>query len=99
MSNPFGVIKPKSLELPWTAVTTALVKQAGLHEGIWMPTFTFGRGATNLNFEGHLTPCAITPIVAVGLVRVEEMNELAVDAAEVNPQPRMLHVVGMGLPN
>lgn len=72
-------------------VVEALIKQQGLHEGLWMLRVEFGLAATNLNaVEGgtDLTPAAIVPIKALGLQTGREDNSLTVDAAKVNPQSK-----------
>lgn len=72
-------------------VVEALIKQQGLHEGLWMLRVEFGLAATNINSsEGgtDLTPAAIIPIKALGLMAGREVNSLTVDAAKVNPSPK-----------
>jgi hypothetical protein len=67
-------------------IAEALVKHQGLHEGIWGIYVEFGIGAVNVGTpDQNLVPAAIVPIVSIGLQRFEELNSLAVDAAEVNP--------------
>jgi hypothetical protein len=72
-------------------VVEALIKQQGLHEGLWMLRVEFGLAATNINsVEGgtDLTPAAIVPVKALGLQVGREDNSLTVDAAKVNPLPK-----------
>jgi len=72
-------------------VTEALIKQQGLHEGLWMFSAEFGLGAVNIGgAEGskELSPAAIVPIKSVGLQQGTEDNSLTVDAAKVNPKPK-----------
>jgi hypothetical protein len=72
-------------------IVEALIKQQGLHEGLWMLRVEFGLAATNINsVEGgtDLTPAAIVPVKALGLQVGREENSLTVDAAKVNPSPK-----------
>ena len=67
-------------------VAESLIKQQGLHEGIWGIYVEFGLSAGNIKDPaGQTLPAAIIPIVKLGLQRFEADNPLAVDAAEVNP--------------
>jgi hypothetical protein len=67
-------------------VVTALLKQQGIHEGIWSLATSFGIGAINAgpNTE-QLSPAAIVPLLAVGIQKGTELNNLSVDASVVNP--------------
>jgi len=73
-------------------VAAALVKAAGLHEGIWGLSVEFGIQAINIGVSNKpgpdLVPAAIIPIIGFGLQRFEEENGISVDAAEVNPPAR-----------
>ena len=72
-------------------VVEALIKQQGLHEGLWMLGVEFGLAAINVNTaEGsdELTPAAIVPIKSLALQRGIEINSLTADAAVVNPRPK-----------
>jgi hypothetical protein len=67
-------------------VVTALVKAQGLHEGLWSLFIRFGLNAANLGpNEEELRPCAIIPILEIGLQKGEKENNITVDAAKVNP--------------
>lgn len=78
------------------ALAIALVKAAEVHDGHWMPAFELGHTATNMRYQGSpgapplLTPASIVFVKGVRLVRVEEPNDLSVDAAEVNPEKRII---------
>ena len=71
-----------------------LVKQHGIHEGLWGVFIRFGLGAGNVPFQPSdgsnivLRPAAIVPLLEIGIQRFSERNELCVDAAEVNPKPK-----------
>jgi hypothetical protein len=76
------------LKFTFREVATALVKQANLHEGLWTVAFEFGLGALNLQAEDQPTlPAALVPLRSVALKRSESLNDLTVNAAEVNPDP------------
>lgn len=72
-------------------VVEALIKQQGLHEGIWMLSVQFGIGGLNIHnpeTKTDLSPAAVVPIVAIGLAKKDALNPLALDAAVVNPAPK-----------
>lgn len=73
-------------------VVTALLKQHGVHEGLWQLTALFGfqainiaHGASGQPGAGELVPAAVVPLLQVGIRRVDELNNLSVDASTVNP--------------
>jgi hypothetical protein len=74
-------------------VVEALIKQQGLHEGLWMLSIRFGIGAINVHppegEKGEIAPAAIVPIVGIGLRKVNTLNPLALDAAQINPTPKL----------
>ena len=71
-------------------IAEILVKQQGIHEGVWGIYAEFGITAANVNTApgADLIPAAIVPIQRMGLQRFdEEAPGLTVDAAVVNPAP------------
>lgn len=69
-------------------VVTALLKQQNIHEGIWMLSISFGMAATNIAQKEDgtdLSPAVILPVLNIGIQRTDIVNNLSVDAAEVNP--------------
>ena len=73
-------------------VVTALVKAQGIHEGLWALFIRFGLNAANLGpNEDQIQPCAIIPIVEIGLQKAEKENSISVDAAKVNPKADGAH--------
>ena len=69
-------------------VLIALVKQAGLHEGKWQLTMTFGLAAMNMGpTEAEVSPGAAVAVTGVGLQKAQPdlPPGLVVDASEVNP--------------
>ena len=72
-------------------VVEALIKQQGLHQGIWTLAVHFGIGAANIqNPEkpSDVVPAAIVPVVAIALRKSPVLSPLALDAAVVNPRQR-----------
>ena len=67
-----------------------LIKAQGLHEGLWRLIFDLGLSATNVNVlqdgKTTLTPTGMVLIQRIGIVQTSELNDLTVDAAEVNPR-------------
>ena len=88
--SPFAPIERNQVNLTWQDVTTALVKQAGLHEGLWKVGFSFGMHAMNVNIKQQHLPAAMSFIERVVLTRVETLDPLAVDASVVNPESRIV---------
>jgi len=69
-------------------VVEALIKQQGIHEGIWGLWVKFGIQGANVGAGlTNLVPAAIVPVLEIGLQKFEEVTNLSVDAAEVNPAP------------
>jgi len=69
-------------------VVAALIKQAGLYEGKWQLTMTFGLAAMNTGpNDTELVPGAAVAVTAVGLQKASDgsPSTLTVDAAVVNP--------------
>ncbi len=69
-------------------IAEALVRQQGIHEGLWGVYVEFGIAAANVGStpeSNDVVPAAIVPVQKLGLQRFPEANNLTVDAAEVNP--------------
>jgi hypothetical protein len=63
-----------------------LIKNQGLHEGIWSLGFEFGMGAGNIGpTQEEARPSAFIQLKQVGLARASVEGPLALDAAKVNP--------------
>ena len=70
-------------------VTTALLKQYGIHEGIWGIFVRFAIQGTNIGAsDDTLAPAAIVPVIEIGLQKFDKINNLSVDAAVENPGRR-----------
>lgn len=66
-----------------------LIKNQGLHEGIWQLYVNFGLKATNLGIsEEDALPTAIIPILQIGLQKSNKEGNLSADASKVNPRPK-----------
>jgi hypothetical protein len=93
MANPFRKIEaPQQATFTLEAVTRALIKEAGFHEGHWMVVVGFEHQGMNLTLPGWKAPrpTAIAAIKEMGLRRVDAPNDQSVDAAEVNPEQRIV---------
>ena len=79
----------EQLSFSYHEVVTSLIKERGLHEGVWQLVLNFGIGGANIG-EGpqNLIPAAIIPVTSIGLVRVGAETSVSVDAAKVNPAPK-----------
>jgi len=71
-------------------VVAALIKQQDLNEGIWQLYFEFGFVGANISPGPtmDLAPSAITTITKVGIRKVDQENNMAVDAAKINPKKK-----------
>ncbi len=68
-------------------IVTALLKQQGIHEGLWSLAVRFGIQAMNVGTgPDDLLPAAIVPVGGIGIQKAEAPNNLTVDAAVVNPR-------------
>lgn len=75
-------------------VVEALLKQQGLHEGIWGLFVRFGLSAANVGSTPEdLQPAAIVPLLEIGLQKFDQESNIAVDAAKVNPEGLPLKAV------
>ena len=70
-------------------VAEALVKQQGIHKGVWGILVKFGISGANIGVnDSTLVPAAVVPVLEIGLRVFDEENSLSVDAAKVNPRPQ-----------
>jgi hypothetical protein len=73
-------------------VAEALVKKQDLHEGLWGIYIEFAIGAANISQspeDPNILPAAIVPVNKIGIQRFPSPNNLTVDAAVVNPLPKI----------
>jgi hypothetical protein len=81
----------KQIIYSFKELAALMVKDQNLHEGYWGIYARFGIGAANAGAsDTDLKPTALVPIVELGLQKFEELNNLSVDAADVNPQSKSL---------
>lgn len=67
-------------------VVRALIKEAGIKEGIWALGVKFGMVAANVQGQAgsnEAFPAAIIPIQSIGLAKVQKEDSLSLDAATV----------------
>ncbi len=73
-------------DFTYREIVEALLKQQGLHEGIWGILIEFGLAASNIGpSEDELSPAAILAVKKIGLQRFEKESNIAFDAAKLNP--------------
>jgi hypothetical protein len=71
-----------------------LIKNQGLHEGLWGLFVRFGLGASNIGAsDDQLQPAAIIPVLEIGLQKFEKETNISLDAAKVNPKPVATRVI------
>lgn len=71
-------------------IAEILIKQQGLHEGIWGLYVRFGLGASNVGESpAQIQPAAIIPVLEIGLQKFDQETGISVDAAKVNPKPQV----------
>mgnify|MGYP001570234318 CR=1 FL=1 len=90
MSDPFGRIQRQHYTFDWKAVATALVRMQALHQGIWRVGFRFDLRAAIVNMHNQQVPAAFLPIIETNLHKVDVLDDLSVDAAEVNPESQII---------
>lgn len=69
-------------------IAEALIKQHGIHDGLWGVYIEFGIAGANINqgpTEDNLLPAAIVPVLKIGIQRFPKPNSLTVDASQINP--------------
>ena len=78
--------EPTQYKFSYKEVAELLVKEQGIHEGIWCVFFKFGINAANTSFNsGEFLPTAMVPVLEMGIQKTEKETNLSVDAAKVNP--------------
>jgi hypothetical protein len=82
------MVQPTQFSYSHREIVELLIKERGLHEGIWGLYVRFGLGASNVGeSDASLQPAAIVPIVEIGIQKFDKESNIAVDAAKVNPKP------------
>lgn len=80
--------EPRQIAFSYQELTELMIKEQGIHEGLWSFFAEFGIGAANVSQtpDGPAVPTAIVPIQRIGLIKAdEEVPGITVDAAAVNP--------------
>lgn len=73
------------ISFSYEEVIQALLRAKGVSEGIWSISFEFALGATQIGpNDKELRPCAIVPVVSIGLARSEKLTNLSVDASTIS---------------
>ncbi len=75
------------ISFSYQELATILIKEQGIHKGIWGLYLKFGIAATNIEDADSkmLVPAAIIPVPEIGLQQFPKENNLTVDAAKINP--------------
>ncbi len=85
----------KNYLFSYTELAELMIKKLDLHEGLWGIYVEFSLGAANVPTSPDnktIAPAAIAAIKGIGIQRFDAPNNLAVDAAAVNPaQPAAPH--------
>ena len=77
----------KQITFTYKEVAECLVKKQGLTEGIWGLYIKFGIQGANIGATpDNVHPAAIVPVLEIGLQKMDEEINIAVDAAKVNPK-------------
>jgi hypothetical protein len=69
-------------------IAELLIKKQDIHEGHWSIYIEFGLAAANIASspeDPNLLPSAIVPVKRIGIQKLDQPNQLSVDAAHVNP--------------
>lgn len=108
MGRPFTRLKNPGddyLYFNWVDVATALLRLKGVHEGWWRVGLQFDAHGAAVNIpiskrQHQKVPAVFLSVVNINLkpVQEQEIDELCVDAAVVNPQPRVLMPGSAGWP-
>jgi hypothetical protein len=82
--------EPTQFLFDFQEVLEDLIKRQGLHEGRWKIICELGFAGTNAqvpdpNGEALVKPAAMVLIQRIGITKTEEVNNLTLDAAVVNP--------------
>lgn len=74
----------KQISFSYKEVVEALLNQEGITEGIWGIFLKFGIAAANVgNTDADLVPTAMVPVIEIGLQRMDEESNVAVDASKL----------------
>src|SRR5215216_3483961 len=74
-------------------IVTDLIKKQDLHEGRWKLTLELALTGQTIEVKKPdgpqmFLPAGLVLVQRIGITRTEEVNNLTVDAAEVNPLPK-----------
>ena len=73
-----------ALNFSYQELAEMMVKKAGIREGFWGVNISLNlQGCNTIGPAGKPVPAAMVSMPTIGLVRVPELNDMAVDAAKV----------------
>ena len=65
-----------------------IIRKNNLYEGIWSLSIKFGFTGSNVEAPGRpKCPGMICVVESIGICEVDEVDNLSVDAAKINPRP------------
>ncbi len=77
----------KQIVFTYKEVAECLVKKQGITQGIWGLYIKFGIQGVNIGpTPDNVHPAAIVPVLEIGLQKMDEETNIAVDAAKLNPK-------------
>jgi hypothetical protein len=79
--------EPSQIAFTYKEVVESLIKRYGIKEGIWGIYIRFGIHGANLGpSASEVRPAAIIPVLEIGLQKMEEESNIAVDASKIRGQ-------------
>lgn len=89
--------EPSQIVYSFKELAELMVKERDLHEGFWGVYVKFGISAINAGqSDSDLKPTALVPVLEIGLQKFDGLNNLSVDAAQVNPAHKAIGGLAMG---
>lgn len=89
--------EPTLIAFKFDELAEILVKNQGIHDGLWGVFVRFGIGAANVATpNGEMRPTALVPVLEIGLQKFDEASNLTVDAAKINPASKSAKSIRRG---
>ncbi|MGE0644163.1 MAG: hypothetical protein AB7P24_10865 [Nitrospira sp.] len=74
--------------LDFEELVALMLKKYDIHEGIWGLSIEFRFGAGNIGDGQNIRPTIVAGVNKIGLQKFPQENEIAFDAAKLNPVRR-----------
>ena len=84
--------EPQIINFTYKELAIVLIKHQQIHEGFWNVYVQPGLIPGNIKIGpavDDLVPGVIVPLMKIGLQKQDKPSPLTVDAAEVNPPPKL----------